>query len=170
MIFERQWSSEDRHQSVTDDLVHDSALAVDCVHHQCVVVVQQLDRLNGLGRLRDRRERADVAEHRRRVQLLASKREPGAQQILRHFLRCELADQLTLLVAQTLLLGTKFIDFIGYNAWVGEAGGIGAVQVTEWDEPQAVIGSYLHRYAYPDLFKAHQDRGQSDQRGGAGRD
>ena len=27
-----------------------------------------------------------------------------------------------------------------------------AVQVTEWDEPQAVIGSYLHRYAYPDWF------------------
>jgi len=31
--------------------------------------------------------------------------------------------------------------------------------VTEWDEPQAVIGSYLHRYAYPDWFKDHQDRG-----------
>ena len=26
------------------------------------------------------------------------------------------------------------------------------MQVTEWDEPQAVIGSYLHRYAYPDWF------------------
>ena len=25
------------------------------------------------------------------------------------------------IIAQTLLLGTKFIDFIGYNAWVGEA-------------------------------------------------
>ena len=24
--------------------------------------------------------------------------------------------------------------------------------MTEWDEPQAVIGSYLHRYAYPDWF------------------
>jgi hypothetical protein len=64
------------------------------------------------------------------------------------------------IIAQTLLLGTKFIDFIGYNAWVGEAGGVGAVQVTEWDEPQAVIGSYLHRYAYPDWYKQHQDRGQ----------
>jgi hypothetical protein len=63
------------------------------------------------------------------------------------------------IIAQTLLLGTKFIDFVGYNAWVGEAGGIGAVQVTEWDEPQAVIGSYLQRYAYPDWFKQHQDRG-----------
>jgi hypothetical protein len=64
------------------------------------------------------------------------------------------------ILAQTLLLGTKFIDFIGYNAWVGEQGAIGAVQVTEWDEPQAVIGSYLHKYAYPDWYKQHQDHGQ----------
>ena len=28
-------------------------------------------------------------------------------------------------------------------------------QVTEWDEPQAVIGSYLHRYAYPSRFEEH---------------
>jgi hypothetical protein len=49
---------------------------------------------------------------------------------------------------------------MGYYTYVGlgEAG-IEAVQVTEWDEPQAVIGSYLHRYAYPDYYKAHQDRG-----------
>jgi hypothetical protein len=32
--------------------------------------------------------------------------------------------------------------------------------VTEWDEPQAVIGSYLHRYAYPDWWKQHQERGR----------
>jgi hypothetical protein len=64
------------------------------------------------------------------------------------------------ILAQTLLLGTKFIDFIGFNAWVGEAGAVGAVQVTEWDEPQAVIGSYLHRYAYPDWYQQHQQRGQ----------
>jgi hypothetical protein len=63
------------------------------------------------------------------------------------------------IVAQTLLLGTKFIDFVGYHAWVGEAGGVGAVQVTEWDEPQAVIGSYLHKYAYPDWYRQHQERG-----------
>ena len=62
------------------------------------------------------------------------------------------------ILAQTLLLGTKFIDFVGYNAWVGGDGEISAVRVTEWDEPQAVIGSYLHRYAYPDYFKKHQDR------------
>ena len=35
---------------------------------------------------------------------------------------------------------------------------VAAVQVTEWDEPQAVIGSYLHQYAYPDWFAQHQKR------------
>ena len=49
---------------------------------------------------------------------------------------------------------------MGFNAWVGTAGDVSAVQVTEWDEPQAVIGSYLHRYAYPDWFQDHQDNGQ----------
>jgi hypothetical protein len=33
-------------------------------------------------------------------------------------------------------------------------GGVNAVQVTEWDEPQAVIGSYLQKYAYPGLVRA----------------
>jgi LVIVD repeat len=65
------------------------------------------------------------------------------------------------IMAQTLMYGTNFINFVGYNAWVGGEGEINAVQVTEWDEPQAVIGSYLHRYAYPDYFKAHQDKGQA---------
>ncbi len=37
------------------------------------------------------------------------------------------------------------------------SGGVEAVRVTEWDEPQAVIGSYLQRYAYPDWYKQHQD-------------
>ncbi len=41
---------------------------------------------------------------------------------------------------------------------MGETNHIEGVQVTEWDEPQAVIGSYLHRYAYPDWFADHQKR------------
>jgi hypothetical protein len=61
-------------------------------------------------------------------------------------------------MAQLLLQGTNFVNFVGYNAWVGEEKGIAAIQVTEWDEPQAVIGSYLHRYAYPDWFAQHQAR------------
>ncbi len=60
------------------------------------------------------------------------------------------------IMAQLLLLGTKFIDFVGYNAWVGGDGEVSAVQVTEWDEPQAVIGSYLQSFAFPDWFAAHQ--------------
>jgi hypothetical protein len=64
------------------------------------------------------------------------------------------------IMAQLLLLGTNFVNFVGLNAWVGEEGDIEAVRVTEWDEPQAVIGSYLHRYAYPDFYRRHLDNGQ----------
>jgi hypothetical protein len=63
------------------------------------------------------------------------------------------------IMAQLLLLGTNFVNFMGYYTWVAVGdGGLEGVQVTEWDEPQAVIGSYLHRYAYPDYYAAHQDR------------
>ena len=62
------------------------------------------------------------------------------------------------IMAQLLLLGTNFVNFMGPFAWVGAEGGIEAVKITEYDEPQAVIGSYLQRYAYPDYFAAHQKR------------
>ncbi len=64
------------------------------------------------------------------------------------------------IMAQLLLLGTNFVNFMGYYTWIAAGSeGVEAVQVTEWDEPQAVIGSYLHRYAYPDYYKAHQREG-----------
>jgi hypothetical protein len=63
------------------------------------------------------------------------------------------------IVAQTLGFGTRFMNFLGLYAYVGAAGSVEAVQVTEWDEPQAVIGSYLHRYAYPKWFNEHRQRG-----------
>jgi hypothetical protein len=63
------------------------------------------------------------------------------------------------IMAQLLLQGTNFVNFVGFNAWLGEERHVEAVQVTEWDEPQAVIGSYLHRHAYPDWFAAHEKRG-----------
>ncbi len=77
------------------------------------------------------------------------------------------------IMAQLMLLGTNFVNFMGHYVWVGTGDeGIEAVKVTEWDEPQAVIGSYLHRYAYPDYFRAHQERGleleESHQHHGAG--
>lgn len=64
------------------------------------------------------------------------------------------------IMAQLLLHGTNFVNFVGFNAWAGAEGGVEAVQVTEWDEPQAVIGSYLHKYAYPDYFAQHLQRGR----------
>ncbi|HXF80898.1 MAG TPA: hypothetical protein VN598_18670 [Usitatibacter sp.] len=63
------------------------------------------------------------------------------------------------LMAQLLLQGTGFVNFVGLNAWLGEERHVQAVTVTEWNEPQAVIGSYLQRYAYPDDFAAHEKKG-----------
>ena len=60
------------------------------------------------------------------------------------------------IMAQLMLQGTNFVNFVGFNAWIGAEKHISAVQVTEWDEPQAVIGSYLHRYAYPDWYANHE--------------
>lgn len=64
------------------------------------------------------------------------------------------------ILAQTLGLGTQYIDFLGYYAWLGTDDSVTGVQVTEWEEPQAVIGSYLQKYAYPDWFEGHQQRNQ----------
>jgi hypothetical protein len=62
------------------------------------------------------------------------------------------------IMAQLLLQGTNFVNFVGMHSWVGLEGGFEAVRVTEWDEPQAVIGSWLHRYAYPDFYRLHVER------------
>ncbi len=69
------------------------------------------------------------------------------------------------IMAQLLMLGTNFVNFVGYHAYVGGDGEFDAVQVTEWDEPQAVIGSYLQKYAYPDWYKQHQENGRRLQHG-----
>lgn len=61
------------------------------------------------------------------------------------------------ILAQLFLFGTNFVNFMGFHAYVATGDeGLEAVQVTEWDEPQAVIGSYLHRYAYPKNYEEHQ--------------
>jgi hypothetical protein len=60
-------------------------------------------------------------------------------------------------MAQLLLQGTNFVNFMGRYVYVGEGSrGLEAVAVTEHDEPQAVIGSYLHKLAYPESFARHQ--------------
>jgi hypothetical protein len=59
-------------------------------------------------------------------------------------------------MAQVLLLGTNTTNFMGQHAFVGERAGLEAVKVTEWDEPEAVIGSNLHRLAYPERYRRHE--------------
>ena len=68
------------------------------------------------------------------------------------------ADDSNAIMAQLLLLGTNTVNFVGLNAWTGLEGGIEAVRVTEWNEPQAVIGSYLQKYAYPDYYRLHVEQ------------
>jgi hypothetical protein len=64
------------------------------------------------------------------------------------------------IMAQLLLQGTNAVNFIGHFAWIGMGkGGLEAVAVTEFDEPQAVIGSRLHELAYPDYYRQHLSRG-----------
>ena len=59
-------------------------------------------------------------------------------------------------MAQVLLQGTNMVNFMGKYVYVGEAEhGLEAVAVTETDEPQAVIGSYLDKLAYPDYYNEH---------------
>lgn len=73
---------------------------------------------------------------------------------------CHLSEQNdnNALIAQLLILGTNFVDFVGHHAFVGQEGGLQAIRVTEWEEPQAVYGSFLHKYAYPDDWKMMQER------------
>lgn len=62
-------------------------------------------------------------------------------------------------LAQLLLQGTDFVNFVGRYAYVATGqDGFEAVEVTEWDEPQTVIGSSLQRIVYPDDYAAHEKR------------
>ena len=56
-----------------------------------------------------------------------------------------------------LMQGTNFYNFLGRFVYVaaGKAG-LEAVVATERDEPQAVIGSSLHKLAYPEEYKKHK--------------
>lgn len=65
------------------------------------------------------------------------------------------------IMAQLLLLGTNYVNFFGRFVYVAEGkGGLEAVAVTEWDEPQAVIGSHLHELAWPEQYQKHLDHGR----------
>ena len=62
-------------------------------------------------------------------------------------------------MAQLLLHGTNFVNFMGRWVWVacGDDGFYG-VAVTEQSEPQAVLGSTLHRDAFPTQFKTFVEK------------
>ncbi|HVC94185.1 MAG TPA: hypothetical protein VND64_10870, partial [Pirellulales bacterium] len=62
------------------------------------------------------------------------------------------------IMAQLLMQGTNYTNFIGRYCWVGAGDdGLEAVVVTERDEPQAVIGSDLHRLAFPNRYRRHAE-------------
>lgn len=77
---------------------------------------------------------------------------------------CHLSDKddNNAIMAQLLLQGTNFVNFVGTNAFVGLDGAFQATRVTEWEEPQAVIGSYLQRFAFPDWWRLHVERNKRE--------
>ena len=64
-------------------------------------------------------------------------------------------------MAQLLMQGTNAYNFVGRYLYVGVGEeGVDAVVVTERDEPQAVIGSTLHKDAYPERYAKHLANGR----------
>jgi len=62
-------------------------------------------------------------------------------------------------LASLLGFGTGTVNFFGRYAYVGEGkGGFDVVIWTEQDEPQAALGSHLHRIAYPDNYKTFVEK------------
>ncbi|MFY9557844.1 MAG: hypothetical protein WAV47_24315, partial [Blastocatellia bacterium] len=61
-------------------------------------------------------------------------------------------------MAMTLMHGTQFYNFMYRFVYTALGyGGFEAAVVTERDEPQAVIGSSLHRLAFPEEYKKHKE-------------
>jgi hypothetical protein len=57
-------------------------------------------------------------------------------------------------MAQLLLQGTNFMNFMGRYIYVATGkGGMEAIAVAEHDEPEAIFGSDLQRTAYPENFR-----------------
>jgi hypothetical protein len=70
------------------------------------------------------------------------------------------ADDNNAVLAQLLMQGTNYVNFIGRYCWLAAGDhGLAAVEVTEREEPQTVIGSTLQRLAFPDFYKEHLARG-----------
>src|SRR3954465_599097 len=57
-------------------------------------------------------------------------------------------------LAQLMLQGTNFVNFMGRYVYVASGHSLAAVVAAERSEPQAVIGSSLHRVVYPQNYAA----------------
>lgn len=55
-------------------------------------------------------------------------------------------------LAQVMLQGTNFVNFMGRYVYIAAGHSLDAVAVTEHTEPQAVYGSTLHKLAYKDNY------------------
>lgn len=55
-------------------------------------------------------------------------------------------------LAQVMLQGTNFVNFMGRYVYIAATDALEAVAVTEHTEPQAVYGSTLHKLAYKDNY------------------
>ncbi len=65
------------------------------------------------------------------------------------------------IMTQLLGYGNGTVNFFGRYAYVGEGKeGFSGVVWTEQEEPQAAIGSHLHKLAYPDNFQKHLEAKQ----------
>jgi hypothetical protein len=63
-------------------------------------------------------------------------------------------------LAQLLLQGTNFVNFMGRYVYVAADDALEVVVATERDEPQAVFGSTLHKIAYPDDYEKFEKGGR----------
>ena len=63
-------------------------------------------------------------------------------------------------MTQLLGFGTGTVNFFGRYAYVAGEGSLHGVVWTEADEPQSVIGSSMHKNAYPRNYAEHLARGQ----------
>jgi hypothetical protein len=63
-------------------------------------------------------------------------------------------------LAQLLLQGTNFVNFMGRYVYVASGDALEAVMATEHTEPQAVIGSRLQNKAYPANYQKFVDGGR----------
>jgi len=62
-------------------------------------------------------------------------------------------------LAQVMLQGTNFVNFMGRYVYIAAGESLDAVAVTEHTEPQAVYGSTLHKLAYKDDYEKFVEKG-----------